>query len=86
MFLYLLQKSIDKGYISKPEYQSVADKAYNGLIKKVLQNKQGYTDLIECSSIGIQNSYTDYIRQPKEISTFAAFGSFIIGTGIFENR
>jgi len=86
MFLYLLQKSIDKGYISKTEYQSVADKAYNGLIKKALQNNEGYTDLIECSSIGIQNSYADYIRQPKEVSTFAAFGSFIIGTGIIENR
>lgn len=86
MFLYLLQKAIDKGYISKTEFQPVVSKAYNGLIKKALQNKEGFTDLIECSSIGIQNSYADYIRQPKEVSTFAAFGSFIIGTGIIENR
>jgi len=34
--------------------------------------------------IGIKNSYADYISQPKEVSPFAAFGSFIIGTCIVE--
>ncbi len=28
--------------------------------------------------------YSESISQPKEISTFAAFGSVIIGTAIFE--
>jgi rhamnogalacturonyl hydrolase YesR len=86
MFIYLLQKAINKGYISKPEYQSVVEKAYNGIIKKAVVNDQGFIDLIDCSSIGIQNSYAGYIAQPKEVSTFAAFGSFIIGTGIVENH
>ena len=84
MFIYLLQKSIDKGYISKSEFQPVVDKAYNGIIKKAVVNKKGYIDLIDCSSIGIKNSYEDYISQPKEVSPFAAFGSFIIGTCIVE--
>jgi rhamnogalacturonyl hydrolase YesR len=85
MFMYLLQNSINKGYISKSEYQPVVEKAYNGIVKKAITNDHGYIDLIDCSSIGIQNSYTDYIAQPKEVSPFAAFGSFIIGTGIVEN-
>jgi rhamnogalacturonyl hydrolase YesR len=86
MFIYLLQKSIDKGYISKSEFKPFVDKAHEGIIKKAVVNKQGFIDLMDCSSIGIQNSYADYIAQPKEVSPFAAFGSFIIATSISEER
>ena len=85
MFLYLLQKSVNKGYIPATEYQSVIDRAYNGLIKKAIRNADGNYNLIDCSSIGIQGSYDAYIRQPREISTYAAIGSFILGTGILEH-
>jgi len=84
MFLYLLKKSIDKGYISSKEYSPVVKKAYEGIIKKTRTNEKGFIDLIDCSSIGIQNSYQEYVSQPKEVSTFAAFGSFMIGTCIME--
>ena len=84
MFIYLLQKSINKGYISKKEYQQVVDKAYQGIIKKTKTNQKGFIDLIDCSSIGIKNSYADYIACPKEVSPFATFGSFIIGTSSVE--
>jgi len=86
MFIYLLQKSMDNGYISKSEFKPVVEKAYQGIVKKAVLNKHGFIDLIDCSSIGIQNSYAEYIVQPKEVSPFAAFGSFIIGTGIVEKR
>lgn len=84
MFTYLLQNSIEKGYISADEYQAVVDKAYLGLQTKVVKNDQGFLDLKDCSSIGILKSYADYIAQPKEVSTFAAFGSFILGTSEVE--
>ena len=84
MFIYLLQNSINKGYISAEEFQPVVEKAYNSLIKKNVINEQGYIDLIDCSSIGIMKDFEEYISQPKEISPFAAFGSVIIGTAIFE--
>ncbi len=84
MFIYLLQKYINKGFINKQEFQPVVNKAYQGLIKKIKYNKQGYIDLIDCSSIGIKDSYFDYISQTKEISPFSAFGSFIIGSLIVE--
>jgi len=84
MFIYLLQKSINKGYISKNEYQPLVDKAYHGIIKKTKKNQKGFIDLIDCSSIGIKNSYADYIASPKEVSPFATFGSFIIGTASVE--
>jgi len=86
MFIYLLQKSMDKGYISKSEFMPVVENAYKGIVKKAVENKHGFIDLIDCSSIGIQNSYAGYISKPKEVSPFAAFGSFIIGTGIVEKR
>ena len=84
MFIYLLQKSVNKGYISKKEYQPLIDKAYQGIIKKTKKNQKGFIDLIDCSSIGIKNSYADYIASPKEVSPFATFGSFIIGTASVE--
>jgi rhamnogalacturonyl hydrolase YesR len=84
MYIYLLKKAIDKGYISSEEYSTVVQKAYEGIVKKTRLNENGYFDLIDCSSIGIQNTYHDYISQPKEVSPFAAFGSFIIGTCIME--
>ena len=84
MFIYLLQRSVNKGYISKKEYQPIIDKAYQGIIKKTKTNQKGFIDLIDCSSIGIKNSYADYIASLKEVSPFATFGSFIIGTASVE--
>jgi rhamnogalacturonyl hydrolase YesR len=84
MFLYLLKKAMDQGYINSGEYSPVVQKAYAGIIQKTRRNEKGLIDLIDCSSIGIQNNYQAYISQPKEVSTFAAFGSFILGTSIME--
>lgn len=79
MFLYLIKRLMDKGYIKAGDYNAVVKKAYDGIIKKAQYN-MGYIDLLQCSSIGIKNDYQDYVSQPKETSTFAAFGSFILGT------
>lgn len=84
MYIYLLSTAIDKGYISREEYSPVVKKAYSGIIKKTRLNEKGFIDLIDCSSIGIQNNYKQYVSQPKEVSPFAAFGSFIIGTASVE--
>jgi rhamnogalacturonyl hydrolase YesR len=84
MFIYLLKTSINKGYISEAEFGPVAEKAYSSLVTKAITNVKGFVDLIECSSIGIQKDYNAYISKPREVSTFAAFGSFILGTGVME--
>ena len=47
-------------------------------------NADSFVNLLDCSSIGVQRDYKAYISQPREISTFAAYGSFIIGTGAVE--
>ncbi|MDA3928523.1 MAG: glycoside hydrolase family 88 protein [Prolixibacteraceae bacterium] len=86
MFIYLLKKSIDKGYISSEIYSPLIEKAYEGMLKKASYNDQGLIDLVDCSSIGIVDNYNAYINSPKEVSPFGAFGSFIISTNIVENR
>ncbi len=84
MFVYTLKKSIKMNYINPLEYNPIVEKAYSSLILKA-KYKNGFIDLYDCSSIGIKQNYKEYITQPKEISPFAAFGSFIIGTGIMES-
>ena len=85
MFLYLIQSAIQKGYIPADEYAGVVDRAYAGLLTKAVVNTDGFVNLTDCSSIGVKRSYEDYIAQPREISTFAAYGSFLLGTGIVEH-
>jgi len=85
MYIYLLKKSIERGLISAEEYNPVIQKAYSGMVKKAKVNDHGFIDLIDCSSIGIQNSTEDYFNSPKEVSPYGAFGSFIIATNILEN-
>jgi len=85
MFMYLIQNAIHKGYISADEYQHVVDRAYQGIIKKAVMNVDSFVNLTDCSSIGLKKDYQAYVSQPREISTFAAFASFILGTGIVEH-
>ncbi len=84
MFIYLLKTSIRKGYIREAEFGPVVEKAYHALVTKAVTNEKGFIDLVDCSSIGIQKDYNAYITRPKETSTFAAFGSFILGTCAME--
>jgi rhamnogalacturonyl hydrolase YesR len=84
MYIYLLQTSVDRGYISEREYGPVIKRAYAGIIQNARVNERGLIDLANCSSIGIKKNYEAYVSQPKEVSPFAAFGSFIIGTASVE--
>ena len=85
MFLYLLKKSIEKGYIDRGEYEPIVKKAYAGIITKARINEQKQVDILQCSSIGVQESYAAYVNQPKEVNTFAAISSFILGTASMEH-
>jgi rhamnogalacturonyl hydrolase YesR len=84
MFTYLIRKSIQKGYIPRNEYMPVVRRAYAGLVTKAVPAADGRTDIVDCSSIGIQDNYQAYIHCPHETNTFAGVTSFILGTGIME--
>jgi rhamnogalacturonyl hydrolase YesR len=80
MFLYLIRRSMEKGYISRKEFDPVVKKAYEGICRKASINAAGLVDVHDCSSIGIMDDYTMYVSQPKELDTFAGIASFILGT------
>ena len=84
MFTYLIRKSINRGYISRKSFMPVVQRAYRGMVKKAVPAADGRTDIVDLSSIGIQNDYNAYIHCPKETNTFAGITSFILGTSIME--
>jgi rhamnogalacturonyl hydrolase YesR len=84
MYMYLLKRSVDQGFLPAAEYAPVIRRAYAGIIQQARTNEKGFIDLYDCSSIGIKNNYQEYITSPKEISPFGAFGSFIIATSLVE--
>lgn len=86
MFLYLIKKSIDRGYIDRDTYAPVAERAYAGLVTKARKGSDGGVDVCDCSSIGIQDDYQAYVACPKEVSPFSGVASFILGTSIVETR
>ena len=86
MFIYLIETSIEKGYISRADYTPVIEKAYAGIIEKARPGADGLIDIQDCSSIGIQDNYRAYIDCPKEINPFAGVTSFILGTSSMEFR
>ena len=84
MFIYLIKKSIEKGYIDQETFLPVVQTAYEGIIKKGKISEDGVVSIIDCSSIGIMDNYTMYVTQLKEIDTFAGIASFILGTSSME--
>jgi len=67
-----------------PAYYNYIKRSYEGMVQKAKTNANGFIDLLDCSSIGIQNSTEDYFNSPREVSPFGAFGSFIISTSAVE--
>jgi rhamnogalacturonyl hydrolase YesR len=84
MFLYLIKKSIDQGYLDAALYGPVVDSAYKGLVEKATVTSGDLVDIHDCSSIGVQNTYSDYVGKPKETSPPSGVSSFIAGTWIVE--
>jgi rhamnogalacturonyl hydrolase YesR len=86
MYLYLIKKSMDRGYVSRTEYAPVVERAYAAITKKARTGSDGLIDVVDCSSIGIQDNFQAYINSPKEVNPFAGVTSFILGTSIMEQR
>jgi rhamnogalacturonyl hydrolase YesR len=84
MFLYLTKKSIDKGYIDATTYGPVVSSAYQGLVQKATVNSDSTIDINDCSSIGVQGSYSAYVSKAKQVSPPSCVSSFIAGTLMVE--
>ena len=86
MFIYLIRKSIDKGYIKADEYMPVVKRAYAGMVRKAKVGADGLVDVLDCSSIGIKDDYKDYVGCPREVNPFSGVASFILGATTIEMR
>jgi hypothetical protein len=53
-------------------------------VQKATANSGGSVDIHDCSSIGVQNTYSDYVSKPKQTSPPSCVSSFIAGTLIVE--
>ena len=85
MFLYLIKKSIIQGYIDAATYGPAVNSAYQGLVQKATANSDGTVDINDCSSIGVQGSYSAYVSKAKQVSPPSCVSSFIAGTLVIEN-
>lgn len=87
MFTYTLFKATRKGYISN-EYKAVAEKAYNGILEKLIQkNSDGTIRLTKCCAVaGLggnpyrDGSYNYYIHEKVRDNDPKGVGPFIMAS------
>lgn len=85
-FMYAYAKAVNNGYIA-PEYRQIAEKALNGLKKKLLiENQDGTLTLTRCCQVGglggtpyRDGSYEYYIGEKIRNNDAKATGPFIMG-------
>jgi rhamnogalacturonyl hydrolase YesR len=79
MYVYFLQKSINRGYLAAADYQAVVTKAYAGLKTKATNNN-GTISVKDISSIGVANNYQAYISSSKDVDKPSGMTSFMLSS------
>lgn len=76
LFTYAVAKAVRRGYLG-PEYQSCADRGYEGVIR-ALRMRAGrlYLPCI-CIGTGV-GDYDHYINRPREINDMHGMGAFVL--------
>jgi rhamnogalacturonyl hydrolase YesR len=78
MFVYLIQRAVDLGYVSREHYQPVAKRGYEGLCTKAVVNAMGLIDVVDaCDGVCVQSSYRAYVDYPKVVNAKEAVGSVL---------
>ena len=93
MFTYALLKASRKGYISN-DYKATAIKAYNGILKNLIQNNgDGTINLTKCCSVaGLggnpyrDGSYGYYVHEPVRANDAKGVGPFIMASLEFDKK
>ncbi len=93
MFTYALLKASRKGYIST-DYKAIAIKAYNGILKNLIQNNgDGTISLTKCCSVaGLggnpyrDGSYEYYVHEPVRANDAKGVGPFIMASLEYDRK
>lgn len=85
MFVYMLQRAIDLGYVSAERYGPAVRKGYEGILSKAVINDAGLVDIYDaCDGVCVQTSYDVYINYPKKVNAKEAVGGVLWATAIVE--
>jgi rhamnogalacturonyl hydrolase YesR len=85
MFVYMLQRAIDLGYVSADRYGPAVRQGYEGILSKAVTNEAGLVDIFDaCDGVCVQPSYDVYINYPKRVNAKEAVGSVLWATAIVE--
>ena len=92
MFVYMLAKSLKKGYID-PSYQAVAEKGYEGILKEFIkENKDGTISLTQvCGVAGLggdpyrEGTFDYYIHEVIRDNDPKGVGPFIMASLLMED-
>jgi len=87
MLTYALLKGVRKGYLDEQPYLATAKKAYSGILKHFIADKNGILSIKHCCEVGglggkpyRDGSFEYYIHIPKRENDPKAVGSFILAS------
>jgi unsaturated rhamnogalacturonyl hydrolase len=77
MFAFALSRAVEQGYIDA-HYKTVADRAYQGVLKKISLGSDGRTNLTDISVGTNVGSYSYYVGRTRATNDFHGLGAFLI--------
>ncbi len=87
MFIYAMQRAIEKGIIPASDYVETVRKGYSGLLTKVkVSPDDGLLDLHDANNgLGIQKDYEAYVTRPRKKNGQEVISSFLWAAWCMEN-
>lgn len=87
MFLYAIVQGLAAGLVDRETFEPVIRKAYQGLQKRMVQNKNtGHIDIITCcNGLCVQNREEDYYFYPQTVNAQEAVCSVLWGLDAAES-
>ncbi|GAB3970246.1 glycoside hydrolase family 88 protein [Actinoallomurus acanthiterrae] len=77
MFAFALSRAAEQGYVDA-HYKTVADRAYQGVLKKISLGSDGRTNLTDISVGTNVGSYSYYVGRTRATNDFHGLGAFLI--------
>jgi rhamnogalacturonyl hydrolase YesR len=85
MFVYMLRRGCDLGYLDEATYAPVAARGYAGVLSKARPNAEGLIDIYDaCDGVCVQKSYADYVHYPRKVNAKEAVGGVLWAATVME--
>ena len=77
MYAFTLSRAVEQGYID-PHYKAVADRGYQGVLKKISLGSDGRTNLTDISVGTNVGDYAYYVGRERATNDLHGLGAFLI--------